>query len=116
MALSRTYTTQKALELLADRGYDTTARVLRHIEDKLDIHVQRDGLDDKANSLYTESDIELLEQVLTLQKAGLRLVEIRAILLDRDYTLITFQADSLRNALTLLENLAEQALAPAGRR
>jgi hypothetical protein len=49
--------------------------------------------------------LQLLERVLTLQKAGLRLIEIRAILLDHDYDMIHFQAQNLRKALALLEEL-----------
>jgi hypothetical protein len=40
-----------------------------------------------------------------LQKAGLRLIEIRAILLEQDYDMIHFQAQNLRKALALLEEM-----------
>jgi DNA-binding transcriptional MerR regulator len=110
MVPSRTYTIQQALEVLADHGHVTTKRVLRNVEKELGLHVQRDSpADDLGKRLYTDADIDLLEQVLTLQKAGLRLIEIRAILLERDYDMITFQAENLRGALRLLERLARSS-------
>ena len=105
-----TYSTKEALSALADRGHDTTARVLRNVEKQLGLGIGRSGVDlDEGQRLYTEADLELLERVLTLQKAGLRLVEIRAILLDHDYDLIAFQANNLRKALALLERLEPAA-------
>lgn len=112
------YTTQEALAMLADRGYDTTARVLRNIEKQLDLHVQRvsansaDG-DDQGQRLYAPADLELLERVLVLQKAGLHLVEIRAILVDHDYYMLEFHANSLRRALDLLTEIARSGQSPA---
>jgi DNA-binding transcriptional MerR regulator len=102
-----TYSTKDALSALADRGHDTTARVLRNVEKQLGLDIGRSGaeVDDTGQRLYTAADLELLERVLTLQKAGLRLIEIRAILLDHDYDMISFQANNLRKALSLLEHL-----------
>ncbi len=104
--------------MLADRGYDTTARVLRNIEKQLDLHVQRVGLngaddDDQGPRVYTPADLDLLERVLVLQKAGLHLVEIRAILVDHDRYLLEFHANSLRRALDLLATIAREGQSPA---
>ncbi|MGI8586739.1 MAG: hypothetical protein ACR2M0_03510 [Chloroflexia bacterium] len=108
--VNQAYTTQEALEALADRGYDTTARVLRNIEKQLDLRVNRVGSlgaedDEQGPRLYAPSDLELLERVLVLQKAGLHLVEIRAILVERDHYLLEFHAAGLRSALDLLTNI-----------
>ena len=107
----QTYTTKDALSALADRGHDTTARVLRNVEKQLGLDIGRSGADpdDAGQRIYTPADLELLERVLTLQKAGLRLIEIRAILLDHDYDMITFQAQNLRKALALLDRLEGEA-------
>src|SRR5262245_36763997 len=115
---TRSYTTQKALAVLADRGIVTTARVLRNIEKQLDLHVQRDSSsdsdsDDQGVRLYTPADLDLLEKVLVLQKAGLHLVEIRAILIEHDPYLLEFAANSLRRALDLLAELARDGHSPA---
>jgi len=102
------YSTRDALSALADRGHDTTARVLRNVEKQLGLDIERSGADhndDLGQRIYTAADLELLEHVLTLQKAGLRLIEIRAILLDHDYDLIHFQAETLRRALGVLTGL-----------
>src|SRR5215217_7664182 len=111
------YKTHEALAVLADRGVVTTARVLRNIEKQLDLHVQRDGVsdsesDDQGVRLYTPADLDLLEKVLVLQKAGLHLVEIRAILIERDPYLLEFAANSLRRALDLLAGIAREGHSP----
>jgi MerR HTH family regulatory protein len=110
---NRVFTTQEALALLADRGHDTTARVLRNIEDKLDLHVQRVGGtgaddDEQGPRLYTVADLDLLERVLVLQKAGLHLIEIRAILIEHDHYVLEFHANSLRRALDLLSTIQNE--------
>src|SRR5689334_19801896 len=115
---SRSYSTQEALAVLADRGYDTTARVLRNIEKQLDLRVQRVGAngaesDEAGDRRYTPADLELLERVLVLQKAGLHLVEIRAILVEHDPYLLEFHANSLRRALELLAEIAREGHSPA---
>ena len=114
---TRSYKTEKALAMLADRGVVTTARVLRNIEKQLDLHVQREGgdadNDDQGVRLYTPDDLDLLEKVLVLQKAGLHLVEIRAILIEHDPYLLEFAANSLRRALDLLAELAREGHSPA---
>ncbi len=114
----RAYTTQEALALLADRGQDTTARVLRNIEKQLDLRVQREASrgaeeDDQGPRLYTPADLDLLEKVLVLQKAGLHLIEIRGILLDHDHYLLEFHANSLRRALDLLNEIQGDWHSPA---
>lgn len=103
----QTYSTREALSALADRGHDTTARVLRNVEKQLGLEIGRGNPapDDAGQREYTAQDLQLLERVLTLQKAGLRLIEIRAILLERDYDMIHFQAQNLRKALGLLEQM-----------
>src|SRR5689334_17269708 len=115
---NRSYSTQEALAMLADRGYDTTARVLRNIEKQLDLHVQRAGAngndsEEQGQRVYTSADLDLLERVLVLQKAGLHLVEIRAILIERDQYLLEFAANSLRRALDLLAEIAREGHSPA---
>jgi len=112
------YSTQEALALLADRGQDTTARVLRNIEKQLDLRVQRGGSsgpegEDGGQRLYTPADLDLLERVLVLQKAGLHLFEIRGILVDHDHYLLEFHAESLRRALDLLAALEREWHTPA---
>ncbi len=112
------YTTQEALAVLADRGYDTTARVLRNIEKQLDLRVQRVGAsgaegDDQGQRLYTPDDLALLERVLVLQKAGLHLFEIHAILVEHDRYLLEFHANGLRRALDLLAQIAREGQSPA---
>src|SRR5690348_11083028 len=111
MTTHATYSTKEALSVLADRGHDTTARVLRNVEKQLGLEIGRSGgdPDDMGQREYTAADLELLERVLTLQKAGLRLIEIRAILLEHDYDMIAFQANNLRKALALLEQLEQVA-------
>jgi DNA-binding transcriptional MerR regulator len=106
----QTYSTREALSALADRGHDTTARVLRNVEKQLGLEIGRSGpaIDEAGQREYTGADLQLLERVLTLQKAGLRLIEIRAILLEQDYDMIHFQAQNLRKALALLEELEAQ--------
>ena len=103
----QTYSTREALSALADRGHDTTARVLRNVEKQLGLEIGRSGpaIDETGQREYTAADLQLLERVLTLQKAGLRLIEIRAILLEQDYDMIHFQAQNLRKALALLEEM-----------
>ncbi len=96
----------------------TTARVLRNIEKQLDLRVQRDGAadgeaDDEGKRQYTPADLDLLERVLVLQRAGLHLVEIRAILIDRDPYLLEFHANSLRRALELLGVISREGRSPA---
>lgn len=114
----RFYKTQEALAYLADRGHDTTARVLRNIEKQLDLRVQRKGPngadgEEGDNRLYTPADLDLLERVLVLQKAGLHLVEIRAILIERDDYMLEFHANSLRRALELLAEIQREWKSPA---
>jgi DNA-binding transcriptional MerR regulator len=111
-----TYSTREALSALADRGHDTTARVLRNVEKQLGLEIGRSSPapDDAGQREYTAADLQLLERVLTLQKAGLRLIEIRAILLDHDYDMIHFQAQNLRKALMLLEEMEALAEPMAG--
>jgi hypothetical protein len=114
----RGYSTQNALAYLADRGQMTTARVLRNIEKQLDLRVQRDGApdsegDDEGKRVYTQADLELLERVLVLQRAGLHLVEIRAILIERDPYLLEFHLNSLRRALDLLSEISREGQSPA---
>jgi DNA-binding transcriptional MerR regulator len=104
--------------MLADRGYDTTARVLRNIEKQLDLRVQRVGAngsesDDGGERRYTAADLDLLERVLVLQKTGLHLIEIRAILVERDPYLLEFHANSLRRARDLLAAIAREGHSPA---
>jgi len=103
----QTYSTREALSALADRGHDTTARVLRNVEKQLGLEIGRSGpaADDLGQREYTAADLLLLERVLTLQKAGLRLIEIRAILLEQDYDMIHFQVQNLRKAVALLEEM-----------
>ncbi|HMA37707.1 MAG TPA: hypothetical protein VKY74_24855 [Chloroflexia bacterium] len=117
---NRVYRTEEALALLADRGQDTTARVLRNIEKQLDLHVQRERSatqsvedDDQGPRLYTAADLELLERVLVLQKAGLHLIEIRGILVEHDHYLLEFHANSLRCALDLLTAIQGEWHSPA---
>lgn len=107
LSAQQTYSTRDALSALADRGHDTTARVLRNVEKQLGLEIGRSGppTDDIGQREYTAADLLLLERVLTLQKAGLRLIEIRAILLEQDYDMIHFQAQNLRKALALLEEM-----------
>ena len=102
---TRSYLTQEALAYLADRGQDTTARVLRNIEQQLEIRMTRD---DKGQRVYSPADLELLERVLVLQKAGLHLVEIRGIVVDHDHYMLEFHANSLRRALDLLEQIQQE--------
>ena len=114
--MGRGYSTQDALAVLADRGQMTTARVLRNIEKQLDLRVQRDGDgigDDEGKRMYTPADLDLLERVLMLQRAGLHLVEIRAILIDRDPYLLDFHANSLRRALDVLGMISREGHSPA---
>ncbi len=114
--MGRGYSTQDALAVLADRGQMTTARVLRNIEKQLDLRVQRDGDgdgDDEGKRMYTPADLDLLERVLVLQRAGLHLVEIRAILIDRDPYLLDFHANSLRRALDVLGMISREGHSPA---
>ena len=107
----QTYSTKEALSALADRGHDTTARVLRNVEKQVGLDIGRSGTeaDETGQRVYTAADLLLLERVLTLQKAGLRLIEIRAMLLDGDYDMIRFQAANLRKAVALLEQLEREA-------
>jgi DNA-binding transcriptional MerR regulator len=112
----QTYSTRDALSALADRGHDTTARVLRNVEKQLGLEIGRSNpaTEDLGQREYTAADLLLLERVLTLQKAGLRLIEIRAILLEQDYDMIHFQAQNLRKALALLEEMETLAEPTAG--
>ena len=112
---NREYRPQGALALRADPGHNTTARVLRNIEEKLDLHVQRERVggngsedDEQGPRLYTEADLDLLERVLVLQKTGLHLIEIRAILIERDDYVLEFHANSLRRALDLLSTIQNE--------
>jgi len=125
----RVHSTQEALALLADRGQDTTARVLRNIEKQLDLRVHRGtngaggasgasgaggpDSDDGGQRLYSNADLDLLERVLVLQKAGLHLVEIRGILIEHDHYLLEFHVASLRRAWELLGAIQSEWQSPA---
>ncbi len=96
------YTSGEALAMLADRGYITTPRVIRNVEQELGLPISRDA---QHQRVYTEADVEQLEAILALQEAGLRLSTIARILLERDVDVISFHRDRLRHALDILERL-----------
>src|SRR6476660_6195112 len=53
----QTYSTKEALSALADRGHDTTARVLRNVEKQLGLDIGRSGAEtDEGQRVYTAAD------------------------------------------------------------
>ncbi len=106
MASSIGYSSGEALGVLADRGYITTPRVIRNIEDKLALPIRRDA---QHQRVYTEVDIEQLANVIALQEAGLSLPTIYRVLIERDIDVLTFQSQRLDHAMSILQSLKQTA-------
>lgn len=96
------YSSSETLAILADRGYVTTPRVIRNIEDKVGLPIRRDP---QHQRVYSEADVELLANIIALQEAGLSLPTIRRVLIERDVDAVAFQLDRLRHAITLLQRV-----------
>jgi DNA-binding transcriptional MerR regulator len=97
------YSSGEALAMLADMGYITTPRVIRNIEQELELPISRDATHQR---IYTPEDVAQLAAILALQEAGLRLATIQRILIERDVDAISFHRERLRHALGILEELS----------